>query len=804
MRMNFTTSAIAIGSITLVLGYFSYAALKENVLNVVKSRALLTTQVAVTKVDDWVHENKKIIKNITLSENVKTMNYNKAEKYLKNVANSEENISFIALIQKDGSYHNTKVGFAKGKNLKDRKHFIEAMKGNIYASEPVVSRTIKDLVIIAITAPIFKEGNNSKSPDGVLAGLINITSVIEEIKKIKYGEDSYAFAINLKGMPIVHPNHEIMGNTSKITESLLTHKDEEMRRLTKNMLSKNSSFENYRLAEGNSYVATYKLAESDWAVALVVPEKILDQEALFIDRFALVFMALFLISALTVYRSHGNEKRALETEKALSEASSAAKSEFIATMSHELRTPINAIVGNAEIISFQKNTSITTKISIENIKSAAEFLGNLIDAILTQSRDEVKNEVKLESIDSSLLIKDFRALLNSRAVKKGLKLNISNKINYEDRYFETDKIKLQQILINVATNSIKYTNEGSIDVEFWMELKENDILTLNVEIKDTGIGISEEDQKHIFEPFWQKQSNIGSARGVGLGLTIIQRLVNSLGGSLSLESQERVGTSVKISIPVIKSNDIPNQLINQGCENESEEENKIKGNFEFHEIVALIVDDDLDNLYVLENLLKNVGISTIAAQSAMEAILKLEENTSINIILSDIRMPNMDGFEMFLKIKEKINRNDIKFGFVTASYQNNEVEKSKEMGIKFFVKKPIDKSILYEEIKKIFPKNNITRLENDNEKIEHKEMVSNAGKNNLQKYKQYSSQDHLYVLEGIIKALEEGDFNVSKNIFQENDHMFEIKEKHDIIHYFESFESKKLINLLKSLKNGIE
>jgi signal transduction histidine kinase/CheY-like chemotaxis protein len=316
-------------------------------------------------------------------------------------------------------------------------------------------------------------------------------------------------------------------------------------------------------------------------------------------------------------------------EKEKAEAASNAKSDFLATMSHEIRTPMNAIVGMAEMLSRSTPTD-EQKRYISDIQSSADNLLSIINDILDFSKIEAG---KIEIIKSNINLAEFLGNINSlfrfMFESKGLKF-IFNMDENLPKVVRCDEKRINQIVTNILSNAIKYTREGEVEFTAWAS--EDNIL--RIDVRDTGIGIREEDKDILFEPFEQldaiKNKNI---MGTGLGLAISHSLARIMGGALWFKSVYGKGTTFSVGIPY--------EVADQNWVGDLSDNIE---DFTVKDVRALVVDDIEINLNVAEALIGTFDIEVDTAQSGKIA-LELVKKQEYDMIFMDHMMPNMDGIE---------------------------------------------------------------------------------------------------------------------------------------------------------------
>ncbi|MBK1877772.1 ATP-binding protein [Pelagicoccus mobilis] len=343
------------------------------------------------------------------------------------------------------------------------------------------------------------------------------------------------------------------------------------------------------------------------------------------------------------------EKRsiALVQAKETAEASNRAKDDFLSVISHELRTPLNPIIGYVEIL-LRNASSENDRKQLSLVKQYAEHLQNLIDRVIDFSRFERGSIlVNSEPVNYKRLCQNVLSLLDQQAQTKGLQLLCHHQHSpqelVETNTLRTDRIKLQQIVLNLVSNALKFTESGSITLTTILSKEEGAPHKLRIEVEDTGIGIAPGDRDTVFKPFSQIDSSLTRQySGMGLGLAITQRIVQVLGGTIDFESETDKGTTFWLEIPVSPTDEIdPDPSIAPSVpEPDPEQEAKI-----------LLVDDQLVNLELGESLLTSCGHQVVCARSGADAI-KYVQSESFDLIILDIKMPRMNGYETAKEIRK--------------------------------------------------------------------------------------------------------------------------------------------------------
>ncbi len=374
------------------------------------------------------------------------------------------------------------------------------------------------------------------------------------------------------------------------------------------------------------------------------------------------------------------------------EESDRLKSVFLNTMSHELRTPLNSVIGFSEMI--DKNTPIDKICNfIKTINFSGKHLQSIVEDILDISMIE-SGEVKIqkEEHNISLIMQDIAGIMENEQ-EKSKKQEINIYFNYvekdKDLLVYTDRNKLMQILINLLKNALKFTYRGYIEYGYIKETYHNEPI-LKFYVKDTGIGIPENIQNIIFDIFRQgDESSTRKFEGTGIGLTVSKKLIELLGGKIWVESEFGKGSTFYFTLPYCKPENFQEPPI---TEHIAQEEIK------FPRKTILVAEDDIPSYSLLEFLLRKLEIKTIWAKDGNQVIELCKTNPDIDMVLMDIKMPYINGYEATKQIK-KI-RPDLPVIAQTAFAMYGDEIKAREAGCDDYISKPIIKTELYSLISK--------------------------------------------------------------------------------------------------------
>ncbi|MFN6945858.1 MAG: ATP-binding protein [Cytophagaceae bacterium] len=374
-----------------------------------------------------------------------------------------------------------------------------------------------------------------------------------------------------------------------------------------------------------------------------------------------------------------------EEAKCKAEDAVKAKQQFLSNMSHEIRTPMNAIIGFTKVV---LRTDLTPKQReyLTAIKTSGDALILLINDILDLAKvDAGKMTFEQIPFKMSLSISAMLHLFETKIQEKNLKLikEFDSKI---PEVLIGDPVRLHQIILNLVSNAVKFTKVGKIIVSVQVLNENEGKVTIEFAVKDTGIGIAEDRIKSVFEDFQQATS--GTSRlygGTGLGLAIVKQLVESQGGTISLHSEVNVGSTFSFTLNFLKTNA------------QAEDDNlPVELENEINNIKILVVEDIALNQLLMKTLLEDFGFGCDIAANGKIAIEKLQEN-SYDVILMDLQMPEMNGFEATEYIRS-IMKSDIPIIALTADVTTTDLTKCKAVGMNDYVAKPVDERLLYSKI----------------------------------------------------------------------------------------------------------
>jgi PAS domain S-box-containing protein len=375
--------------------------------------------------------------------------------------------------------------------------------------------------------------------------------------------------------------------------------------------------------------------------------------------------------------------------KEKAEESDRLKSAFLANMSHEIRTPMNGILGFAQLLKEPNLSGLEQREYIRIIEKSGKRMLNIIQDIVDIAKIESgQMEVSVSFTNINDQIEYIYHFFTPEVEKKGMKLLYKNTLPAKEAIIHTDREKLYAILTNLVKNAIKYTNEGFIEIGYE---KKGDYLEFFV--KDTGIGIARDRQEAIFERFIQADiSNKRARDGAGLGLSIAKAYVEMLGGTIRVESEEGHGSMFYFTVPY--NNKPEEKMMVEDINPDAREDNRVR------KLKILIVEDDETSELFITMIVKKYGDELLYASTGVEAIEVCRNNPDLDLVLMDIRMPDMNGHLATRSIRE-FNK-DVIIIAQTAYALSGDREKAMKSGCNDYISKPIDSELFHEIILRYF------------------------------------------------------------------------------------------------------
>jgi len=484
--------------------------------------------------------------------------------------------------------------------------------------------------------------------------------------------------------------------------------------------------------------------------------------------------------------------------KNAAENSNKAKSEFLANMSHEIRTPMNAIIGFSE----QLSNSIKERkqlSQINSIRSSGKNLLRIINDILDLSKIEAgKLNIDPSPISLMMVTSEIKAMFEQKVEEKGIDLQIHLSSELPETIL-LDEVRIRQILFNLIGNAVKFTDKGHVILSIDCEKcdTKNNKINLTILVKDSGIGIPPEQQQLIFDPFNQKTGqSVVKYGGTGLGLSITKKLVEKMGGNISVESEIGVGSTFKVVLKNVSVLDITLDFDKKAFDT-----SKVV----FEEAKVLIVDDNTNNRKLIVDLLDESNLIIFQAENGEEAVTIAREQIP-DLILMDLRMPIMNGYQAAEILAKDERTSSIPIMALTASIKNLD---DKDKLLKLFneyILKPLDIEVFFQKIEKYLKYRIIDDNENSKNTVQFN--LSDEQIKALPEFIQTLKADYMPKCEKalknqVINEMEQFGIDLSK-VAEQMQCTLLIDYCNEIANYVNSFEFEKLNKTLKKFPEVIE
>ncbi len=374
-----------------------------------------------------------------------------------------------------------------------------------------------------------------------------------------------------------------------------------------------------------------------------------------------------------------NSQAALSKAKDLAEEATVAKSNFLANMSHEIRTPLNGIIGTAQLLS-RSELSAEQHELLQTLQSSSNLLINIISDILDLSKIEAdKLTLNPKSVNIRNCIKTVYEITQPGINVPGKSITLDFGVDDNLAHaFRVDESRLQQILVNLIGNAIKFTDEGSVSLHVSAETLNSNMQTVTFRVKDTGIGISEEALSQLFKPFTQVNTTaLRKYGGTGLGLSICKKLVELMGGRIWAESKESAGSAFSFSLPLVLA----------AADTKEYESITASHVYKYRPLNLLLAEDNKMNQLIARKTFKKIGYDVDIADNGLIA-LEMVRQKNYDLIFMDLQMPEMDGLQAAQQIIDTYGNQAPPIIAMTANVLSEDEQKCKEAGMCDFVSKP--------------------------------------------------------------------------------------------------------------------
>lgn len=606
---------------------------------------------------------------------------------------------YLGMIDSDGNFETI---YGEDIILADPFPFIESLQGD--EKKAAISNKVSDhdsdssndIIALGVPAQLrMKSGQKSIA----LVGGIEVSTVSAALSLDD--ENSYVLTYShiirrdgsfiIRGSRVTESNYfdRVRASYSKIQGGSVEN-------YIKELCEAMESNENYSASffigdEGHAMYCTH-LSNSEWYLISILPYSTINEilfnsdhlhSNLYILSIAIVLLTIVLIF-IKYFRITQKQMHDMITAREEAMRASKAKSEFLSNMSHDIRTPMNAIVGMTAIAVTNIDNKQQVQACLKKISLSSKHLLGLINDILDMSKIESgKMTLNMELVSLSEIMENIVTIAQPQVKTKSQHFDVFiHDIITENVY--CDSVRLNQIILNLISNSIKFTPDGGTIQAFMYQEKSEvgeNYVRVHIRVKDTGIGMSEEFKKRVFESFVREDSRrVNKTEGSGLGMAITKYIVDAMKGSIEVDSEPGKGTEFHIILDMEKAT-------------ETEDEMNLPS------WRMLVVDDDEMLCHSAVKSLCEIGIDascTLNGEAALDMIDEgIKANKPYEIILIDWKLPGIDGLETTRRIRQKLNNNNIPIVLISA-YDWSEIEAdAKEAGVTGFISKPLFKSTLY-------------------------------------------------------------------------------------------------------------
>lgn len=568
-------------------------------------------------------------------------------------------------------------------------------KGEPALVSPYVDAQTGDVMISV--SKMLADGESAISLDIIMD---HIQEIAERISLNGLG---YGFVVDRTGLVVAH--HDVGEKGKNYLEE-----NSELAGLLQNAYAAETVCFDYVL-NGEKYTVFSDTVMEDWNVLMLVSnDKLLADAKDTLQRnvvigglIAIVIVVLYLFTVRKTKQS-----MELRREKMIADTANRAKSDFLANMSHEIRTPINAVIGMNEMILRECQDESIREYAF-NAQSAGQNLLSIINDILDMSKIEAgKMEIVKGRYRLNAVLNDVVNMIQMKAEKKNLAFHVEVDETIPDRLFG-DEVRIRQIIINILNNAVKYTNAGSVWLKVEKEILSEEKMVLKVIVKDTGIGIKEEDLGKLFRNFerldQRKNRNI---EGTGLGLAITGKMVELMEGHIEVESTYGEGSTFTVYLPQVVRG--PEQVGNFAEKHRAyvRSVKQYSESFTAPDANILVVDDVDMNIAVVKSLLKKTLVKVSSCTGGKECLRQVQQK-KFDVILLDHMMPEMDGIETLRRMKEMEENlcKDTPVIALTANAVVGAKEMYLEEGFHAYLSKPIAGDRLEEVLRNYLPKEKI-------------------------------------------------------------------------------------------------
>jgi len=677
------------------------------------SSMMLDMDVYYTKLMAWTLEQQNTLSmftNVIEADPAVLGNYDKCVKWLDNISSNYSDIS-VCYMANPYSEHTVIMnnGWQPDSDwhVEDRQWYKDTIKSETgyNISAPYLDEQTGSYCI-TFSRVIYGENQEFLGVFGIDFFMDKLISIFGE----GYKDNEYAFIVDANGNILNHPNKDYEMNA----KSSVNVADTEYRDIDEVFAHIGFRDYNGKLCTGvkqhnSSNGFTVYIISEWWNVYGYYIAFMLFSATMFL---VCIIIVLIMINRIIHWQNDVNAKLAESAKSAA--AAGKAKSQFLAQMSHEIRTPINAVIGMDEMILRSCNDP-QIKEYAANINTAGKTLLELVNGILDFSKiEEGRMEIVPVKYYTVALISDLHSLIAEKAESKGLELVFDMDPELPSSLFGDD-VRIKQIILNILTNAVKYTQKGSIVFKMTGAAVNDDEYDLHVSVKDTGIGIKEEDMDKLFTSFQrldvEKNRNI---EGTGLGVSIVQGLLGMMDSKLQVDSIYGQGSEFYFNV---NQKIIDRTPIGDYSANSIVHETEERGSIVVNNAEILVVDDNDMNLKVASGLLKLYGITPDLAASGKESI-KMASAKRYDLIFMDHMMPGMDGVEALNEMVRQELVYDTPVICLTANAVAGMREMYIQVGFNDYLSKPIEMKELEDILVKYLPADKVTRTEGSSASVQ--------------------------------------------------------------------------------------
>lgn len=552
----------------------------------------------------------------------------------------------------------------------DSKDFLEATRENLVYGIRCDPFCVDDIEFIGIV------------------GFAKITTIEDRLKIDSFNGRGYTGIVDADGNYVVNRNRgagigKIDNYYKKLQEEAGLSK-KEMRSIESCLDHRKSFIKHFDHMEGGAQVVSFvPIPESPWSIVLTVPEKVFNEQTQqFVTMTGIMLAAVvivLLLMMLIIIRA--------SAVSATAKAEAKARGDFLSNMSHEIRTPLNGIIGLNHLMQHYINSPDKLQEYLGKSGSTAKYLLSLVNDILDMSKLQAgKVDLILKPFSLHHLLSMIKSVIGIRAEEKDISFQIETDI--QNPNIIGDEIRIEQILINILGNAVKYTPKGGrVALRVFQSPAETGRVTTTFEIEDNGCGMSDEFQKKLFDPFSQERGNISTGmQGTGLGMSISSLLTKQMGGTLSVRSKLNEGSCFTFKLTADITDIVLETAVVKGTELVKQKKNK--------ELKILVAEDNELNAEILVELLKDTGFDVLHAADGGEVVEMFRDSDfyEFDVILMDVQMPVRNGYEA-TKIIRDMDRPDAKTVTIyacTANTFKEDQDKALDCGMDGFISKPID------------------------------------------------------------------------------------------------------------------